>query len=231
MSLDTAQAMAHILVVDDDRRLRELLRKYLVDNGYRVTMAEDSQDARAKMQGLMFDLMIVDVMMPGETGVELTTAIRSGNNRVPILMLTARGEPEDRIEGLEAGADDYLPKPFEPKELLLRVNSILRRAGRAVSGPAVVRFGMFEFDVEKGRLNRGGADVRLTPGETAMLRALARNAGMTISRAELSGGLDDGIGRAVDVQINRLRRKIEEDPSLPRHLQTVRGEGYVLWSD
>ena len=219
----------HILVVDDDNRLRALLRKYLMENGYRVTTATDAGDARARMKGLIFDLLVLDVMMPGEGGFEFTRSLRGGRNPLPILMLTARGESEDRIHGLESGADDYLVKPFEPKELLLRINSILRRARTA--RPVVVRFGEFTFDVEKGRLSRNGEAVHLTSGEATLLKALARSPGETVNRTELDTGSADGQGRAVDVQITRLRRKIEAEPRLPRYLQTVRGEGYVLWAD
>ncbi len=220
----------HILVVDDDTRLRGLLRKYLMENGYRVTTATDAGDARAKMAGLLFDLLVLDVMMPGESGVEFTRALRAGRVSLPILILTARGESEDRIRGLEAGADDYLAKPFEPKELLLRINSILRRA-RTAARPVVVRFGEYIFEIEKGRLRRGNEVVHLTSSEVTLLKALARNPGKTVGRIELDTGSVDGQGRAVDVQITRLRRKIEDEPRLPRYLQTVRGEGYVLWAE
>ncbi len=220
----------HILVVDDDRRLRDLLRKYLSDHGYMVTTAGDVAAARAQMAGLRFDLMVLDVMMPGESGLDYARSLRNAGHDLPILMLTARGEADERIEGLEAGVDDYLPKPFEPKELLLRIASILRRA--AVRGrDSAVRFGAMRFDLQSGRLERDGAVIRLTAREIAMLQILARKAGRTVSRAELSAGDDDGMGRAVDVQITRLRRKIEDDPKMPRYLQTVRGEGYVLWVD
>jgi len=221
----------HILVVDDDRRLRELLRKYLMDQGYAITTAVDAAEARARMQGLVFDLMVLDVMMPNETGLELAAALRRNGNVIPILMLTARGEAEDRIRGLEMGADDYLPKPFEPKELLLRINSILRRAARRGGQAATVQFGDFEFDLQRGLLSRLGEAVHLTSGEAALLKQLAMRPGETISREDLGSGTDDGAGRAVDVQITRLRRKVEGDPRLPRYLQTVRGEGYVLWAD
>ncbi len=228
---DRPDVAGHVLVVDDDRRLRELLSQYLMDNGYRVTTAIDAEDARGKMQHFAFDLLVVDVMMPGESGVDFTDGIRKGRGRVPILMLTARGEPEDRIKGLEVGADDYLPKPFEPKELLLRIASILRRAGPDDAAPPVVRFGEFAFDMDKCQLSRNGEVVRLTTGETALLTALARKAGVVVSRSELGRGDHDSFGRAIDVQITRLRRKIEDNPRMPHHLQTVRGQGYVLWAD
>ncbi len=220
----------HILVVDDDRRLRDLLRKYLSDHGYMVSTAEDVAAARAQMTGLSFDLMVLDVMMPGESGLDYARSLREDGYDLPILMLTARAEAGERIEGLEAGVDDYLPKPFEPKELLLRIAAILKRSARRRRGNAVC-FGDMRFDPQSGRLERDGAVIRLTAREIAMLRVLARKAGRTVSRAELSAGDDDGLGRAVDVQITRLRRKIEDDPKMPRYLQTVRGEGYVLWVD
>ncbi|MEQ8968406.1 MAG: response regulator transcription factor [Azospirillaceae bacterium] len=223
----------HILVVDDDSRLRELLRKYLADNGFLVTTAIDAADARAKLAGLAFDLIILDVMMPGENGFDLTTAIKADGD-TPILLLTAMGEAEDRITGLERGADDYLPKPFEPRELLLRLNNVLRR-GAPAEAPArseAVRLGPFLFDPEREALTRGGAPIRLTGAEAKLLAVLARHAGRVLSREEL-GTLSRiaGNARTVDVQVTRLRRKIEPDPKLPRYLQTVRGEGYVLRPD
>ena len=218
----------HILVVDDDTRLRELLSKYLKENGYWVTAAADAAEARGKMAGLAFDLLIIDVMMPGESGVELTRSL-GASTRVPILMLTAMGEPRDRIAGLESGADDYLVKPFEPRELLLRIGKILRRVQRpAAEG---IGLGEYTFDVGRGELSLGGAPVYLTSGEIQLLRIFAESPGVTLSRAELgrlTGGARD---RSVDVQITRLRRRIESNPRAPRYLQTVRGEGYVLWPD
>lgn len=228
-------AQPHLLVVDDDARLLGLLRKFLSDNGFRVTTATDAAEARAKLEGLAFDLLILDLMLPGESGMALTRSLRQ-TSQVPILMLTAMGEPADRIAGLQSGADDYLAKPFEPQELLLRVNSILRRVNSAPVAPQpgagqVVRFGDFTFDLAKGELCQGATVVYLTSGEAGLLRALARTPGVTVSRAELtrqSGGIES---RAVDVQVTRLRRKIEADPKAPRYLQTVWGEGYVLWLD
>ena len=221
----------HILVVDDDNRLRELLRKFLSENGFRVATASDAADARAKLGGLAFDLIVLDLMMPGESGLDFARALRR-NSAVPILMLTAMGEAEDRITGLETGADDYLPKPFEPRELLLRIHAILRRAPAPAEPAAQVRLGDVTFDLERESLSRDGVPIRLTDVETALLRALAERAGDVLGRDELilrtgaSGG-----GRAVDVQVTRLRRKIEPDPKLPRYLQTVRGKGYVLRPD
>ena len=219
----------HILVVDDDTRLRELLRKYLMENGFRVTTARDATDARANLAGLDFDLLVLDVMMPGENGFELTRSIRCGSG-VPILLLTAMGEPEDRINGFERGADDYLVKPFEPRELVLRIQTILRRTETTVL--AEVRFGSRRFDVPRKQLLEGDRSIHLTTAEASLLRSLARNSGVTMSRdALIRDSRIVGNARTVDVQITRLRRKIEPDPRAPRYLQTVRGEGYVLVPD
>jgi two-component system phosphate regulon response regulator OmpR len=218
----------HLLVVDDDRRIRVLLSRFLFAEGYRVTTAESAADARAKLEGLRFDLLILEVMMPGETGFELARDLRSSSS-VPIIMLTARDEKKDRIEGLTLGADDYVGKPFEPKELALRIASILRRA-RPVTAPAVesVRFGDFRFHLARGELKRGEEVVRLTDRERDMLRLLAATPGETVPRQALAGN-GGAIGeRAVDVQVNRLRRKIEVDPANPLLVQTVRGIGYRL---
>jgi len=219
----------HILVVDDDRRLRELLRRYLSDNGFRVSTAGDAAEARRLLGGIAFDLIVLDVMMPGEDGLAFTRALRA-DSQVPILLLTARGEVEDRIEGLQRGADDYLTKPFEPRELLARVASILRRAAAPpVRAANTLRFGACQFDLDRGELTRDGALVRLTSQEGSLLRALAANPGVTLTREELirQSGIETN-ERAVDVQVTRLRRKIETDPRTPRFLQTVRGAGYVL---
>jgi two-component system, OmpR family, phosphate regulon response regulator OmpR len=218
----------HLLVVDDDRRIRVLLSRFLFAEGYRVTTAESAADARAKLEGLRFDLLILDVMMPGETGFELARDLRSSSS-VPIIMLTARDEKKDRIEGLTLGADDYVGKPFEPKELALRIANILRRA-LPVTAPAVesVRFGDFRFHLARGELKRGEEVVRLTDRERDMLRLLAATPGETVPRQALAGN-GGAIGeRAVDVQVNRLRRKIEVDPANPLLVQTVRGIGYRL---
>ena len=221
----------HILVVDDDRRLRALLRQYLAENGYLVTTAEHAADARARLAGLAFDLIVLDVMMPGENGLDLTESLRATSD-VPILLLTAMGEADDRVAGLERGADDYLAKPFEPRELLLRVAALLRRAGPPTMPARVVRFGAFVFDPARAELLRGGDPVRLTSGEAALMGVFAANPGLTLTRQTLSresrlGGNE----RAVDVHIARLRRKVEPDPKSPRYLQTVWGEGYVLRAD
>jgi two-component system, OmpR family, phosphate regulon response regulator OmpR len=218
----------HLLVVDDDRRIRALLLRFLVGEGYRVTTAESSRDARAKLESLNFDLLILDVMMPGENGFDFARAIRAGS-AVPILMLTARDEKESRIEGLEIGADDYLAKPFEPRELSLRVGSILRRARPPITPAAEsVRFGPFVFHLGRGELRRGEETIRLTDRERDMLRVLAANVGETVLRQALAGHGDGVSERTVDVQVNRLRRKVESDPANPLIVQTVRGLGYRL---
>ena len=217
----------HILVVDDDARLRQLLHRYLVQNGYLVTMAGDAVEAKARAQSMAFDLMVLDIMMPGQDGLSLTEELR-GESEVPILLLTARGAPEDRIRGLEAGADDYLPKPFEPRELLLRIATILRRV-HATRTDDIVRFGPFTFNRRSAELRRDDEAIHLTTGEISLLQALAAKPGRAISRAELGDkGVVAGSDRAVDVQMARLRRKIEDDPRQPRHILTMRGSGYVL---
>ncbi len=224
---------AHLLVVDDDKRIRDLLARYLADHGFRVTTAVDAASARAAMRGLAFDLAILDVMMPGESGLEFARWLKQ-QSPLPILMLTARAEPEDRIQGLETGVDDYLPKPFEPRELLLRINNVLRRARgtSAASGSGdELRMGPFTFHVGRGELRRDDETIRLTERERELLRQFAARAGAPIARHELAKEGGSAGERAVDVQINRLRRKIEKDPANPVYLQTVRGKGYVLHTD
>jgi two-component system phosphate regulon response regulator OmpR len=228
----------HILVVDDDRRLRDLIARYLGDQGYRVLTAVDAADARTKLKNLTFDLLVLDVMMPGETGLELTADLRTDSD-VPILLLTARSESEDRIVGFENGADDYLTKPFEPKELVLRIQSILKRTKPNREQPTqrrLVRFGEFLFELDRRRLFRGEEPVYLTEAETDLLSQLAIRAGEAVSREELSPSTVENAeegptSRLVDVQMTRLRRKIESDPRFPRYLQTVRGRGYLLQLD
>ncbi|QIB32762.1 response regulator [Ancylobacter pratisalsi] len=218
----------HLMIVDDDRRIRDLLSRFLSEHGYRVTTAESAGDARARMTGLTFDLLILDVMMPGESGFELARSVRVDSD-VPILMLTARSEPGDRIEGLEIGADDYLAKPFEPRELLLRIGNIIKRSATPPTQVIEnVRFGPFMFHLERGELTREGEPVRLTDRERDMLRVLSARPGDTVPRQALvAPGVAAG-DRAVDVQVNRLRRKIERDPANPAYVQTVRGVGYRL---
>ena len=223
---------AHILVVDDDVRLRALLSRYLAEQGFRVTAASHAAEARDKMRVVQPDLLVLDVMMPGETGLSLTGALRAERADVPILLLTARGAPEDRIAGFEAGADDYLAKPFEPYELVLRLRAMLRRRAPAPAlepqGP--VRLGPLEFDVVRGELAGPDGIVHLTGGESALLQVLARKPGEVLSREAIVETLqmDEAGERAIDVQVTRLRRKIEADPREPRFLHTVRGRGYVL---
>ena len=218
----------HLLVVDDDRRIRDLLSRFLAGEGYRVTTAETAADARAKLKSLSFDLLILDLMMPGESGFDLAKAIR-GSSSVPILMLTARDAAESRIKGLEIGADDYLSKPFEPRELSLRIGNILKRAQPAVTPPVEsVRFGPFVYHLARGELRRGEEIIRLTDRERDMLRVLGATPGETVPRLALAGNGGSVSERAVDVQVNRLRRKIERNPANPLFVQTVRGIGYRL---
>ncbi|MGQ0486026.1 MAG: response regulator [Hyphomicrobiales bacterium] len=223
---------AHILVVDDDRRIRELLKSYLAENGFRVTVAESAAAARQRMQGLAFDLMVLDIMMPGESGLALTQALRGNLAEVPILMLSALSDTGDKIAGLQAGSDDYLAKPFEPRELLLRIRNLLRRAAPAASEEeSDVRFGSFNFNLPRGELRRDGELIKLTSREKELLRLLARRPGRPVARSELAAPGAADSARNIDVQINRLRRKIESDPANPAYLQTIRGSGYALYLD
>ena len=227
----------HLLIVDDDARIRDLLRRYLNRSGFLTTLARDAAHARRLLEGLEFDLIVLDVMMPGEDGITLCRDLR---HRIgtPVLLLTARGETDDRIAGLEAGADDYLSKPFEPKELTLRINAILRRAPREETRPIPItslRLGALTYDIARAEIRDGEAPVRLTATESQLMRIFAARAGDAITRQELVEELSRSGGqvqeRAVDVQITRLRRKIEPDPKQPRYLQTVRGAGYMLSPD
>ncbi len=221
----------HLLVVDDDNRIRTLLSRFLASEGYRVTTAESAADARAKLDGLSFDLLVLDIMMPGETGFDLALSLRETSN-VPIIMLTARSETESRIKGLELGADDYVAKPFEPRELSLRIANVLKRqAPPILSRCETVQFGEFVFHLARGELLRSEERVHLTDREREMLRLLAEKPAATVPRLALAGPGVSVNDRAVDVQINRLRRKIERDPANPRYVQTVRGIGYRLMVD
>ncbi len=225
----------HVLIVDDDDRIRELLREFLTREGYRVSVAAHAGSARKLVELLDFDLLIVDVMMPGEDGLSLTRWVREQSS-VPVLILTARGAAGDRIEGLSTGADDYLPKPFEPQELLLRVAAILRRAGPRQTGPRRLSLGDYAFDLDRCELLKGEELIKLTEGEQQLMRALALKADQPVDRLELARGSNnhhdrDATLRAVDVQVTRLRKKIERDPRTPRYLQTVRGVGYMLAPD
>jgi two-component system, OmpR family, phosphate regulon response regulator OmpR len=231
--LSMSETEPHLLVVDDDARLRDLLRRYLADSGFRVTSVADAREARAQLATFTFDLVVLDVMMPGESGLDLTRALRS-ENTVPVLLLTAMAEPEDRVNGLEQGADDFLAKPFEPRELVLRIRNILQRrpAEEPMAPSPDIRFAGFRFDLGRNELFRGGDLVRLTAAETALLSSLAQRAPQAVSREELSQSTQfSGNVRNVDVQMTRLRRKVEPDPRNPRYLQTVRGTGYSLRPD
>ncbi|MDC0074175.1 response regulator [Alphaproteobacteria bacterium] len=220
----------HILVVDDDQRIRELLLRYLIDNRYYVTAAKSADEARLHMKNFIFDLLVIDIMMPGEDGLSLTKTIRKNTDQ-PILLLTARGEPEDRIAGLELGADDYLAKPFEPRELLLRIESIMRRKQNPIGLiPKTLLIGNVQFDFKRGELSKNGSLIKITSTELSLLRILAEKPEKTISRYDLcdAAGVNE---RSIDVQVTRLRKKIEPDPKSPRYLQTVWGEGYMLVPD
>ena len=228
---------AHLLIVDDDERIRTLLQKFLIRHGFWVSSARDAAHATRLLDGLDFDLIVLDVMMPGEDGISLTKSLRE-SRETPILLLTAKSEATDRIAGLEAGADDYLSKPFEPKELLLRINAILRRVPKpeeAEERPKVLHLGPVKYDVDRGEMWRGEEQVRLTATESALMRIFSSCPGEVLSRSQLVEDLGRDRGqaqeRAVDVQITRLRRKIESDPKQPRFLQTVRGAGYMLAVD
>jgi two-component system, OmpR family, phosphate regulon response regulator OmpR len=234
MSQTEGRDRRHLLIVDDDDRIRELLKQYLTRAGFRVTGAPGGSAARKLFETLDFDLAVFDVMMPGEDGFSLTKWLRSRGGRAaqtPVLMLTARGMAEDRIEGLKLGADDYLGKPFEPEELVLRIEAILRRAVAKPVPSGPVALGRCAFDIARAELTCDGAPVRLTEGEAALLRRLAETPHEPVDRLELARDTVDPSGRAVDVQVTRLRRKIESDPKTPRYLQTVRGVGYLLAPD
>lgn len=227
----------HLLIVDDDQRIRELLQKYLMRNGFMVSIARDAAQAKRLLKGLAFDLIVLDIMMPEQNGLSLTRELRETID-TPILLLTARNEVEDRISGLEAGADDYLPKPFEPKELLLRIHAILRRMPDVAppqDTPKMLSLGATRYDVQKGELWEGDTQIRLTSTELELMRIFSKNIGQALSRMELvtQMGREDGNSqdRAIDVQITRLRKKIETNPKEPRYLQTVRGSGYMLACD
>ena len=229
-AVNITPASPHILVVDDDTRLRELLRRFLVENGHRVSVARNAMEARRHLESLRFDLIVLDVMMPGENGFDFARALRQTSD-VPILMLTARGDAADRIEGLERGVDDYLAKPFEPRELLLRIATIMRRARPPLDTGTELKLGACRFNTERGELWRGDRHVRLTSSEVALLRILASQPGQPFSRSDLSQQCGSGLERSIDVQITRLRRKLEVDPKAPLYLQTVRGVGYMLVPD
>ncbi len=219
----------HLLVVDDDDRIRDLLKRYLSKNGFRVSTAADASEARRLMTGLTFDLLVLDVMMPGEDGFALTKSLRAVDD-VPIILLTAKGEPNDRIEGLSLGADDYLAKPFEPEELVLRIKSILKRQATRPRQHKI-RFGDFLFDLDRQMLEQAGERMHLTTGETALLTTLSNRAGRPVSRQNLAEQINAKSERAVDVQITRLRRKLEANPAQPEFLTTIRNRGYCLQAE
>lgn len=225
---------SHLLIVDDDTRIRSLLSQFLRTHGYRVTTAESAADARRNMESLSFDLVVLDVMMPGENGFQFAERLRQ-TSAVPILMLTALADVNDRIRGLEIGVDDYLPKPFDPRELLLRIGSILKRVAapppQDTSGPESVSFGRFRFHLARGELSDGPEIVRITDRERDMMRLLAEARGASVSREALAGPDSEANERTIDVQVNRLRRKVEKDPANPVYIQTVRGAGYRLVVD
>ncbi len=221
----------HILVVDDDRRIRELLKSYLLENDYRISTAASAVEARKQMEGIAFDLIVLDVMMPGESGLSFVSSMRAEQQHIPILMLSALSETTDRIAGLSSGSDDYLAKPFEPKELLLRLQSLLRRAGPKSIKQRKITFGDCQFDLVMGEFLRGGVAVKLTSREKDILRILAQKPGEAFSRLQLALTGAEENERSVDVQINRLRQKIELDSANPKYLQTMRGAGYALFID
>ncbi len=230
-TFDALDRPPHLLLVDDDDRIRDLLKRYLTQAGARVSAAPDAGAARKLLSAMDFDLLILDVMMPVEDGFSLAEAVRK-NSKVPIILLTARGMPEDRIKGLSIGADDYVPKPFEPAELTLRINAILRRTQTARGeAPDAINFGPYMFNSVRGELSREGEIVRLTEAEVALLRILAARPGEVVSREELAKRTGAGLERSVDVQVTRLRRKIDADSRAPIYLQTVRGVGYRLLVD
>ncbi len=223
----------HILVIDDDTRLRKLLHQYLSENGFMVSEAASPAEARVLMASFLFDILILDVMMPGENGYSFAKSLREKGNNIPILMLTAMGELQDRITGLESGVDDYLSKPFDPKELLLRINSILRRTLTAPvkEKQSIYKFGGCQYDLQRGELTQKGQFISLTSAENELLKVLTQKIGQEVTREELARIFETENERSIDVQVNRLRKKIEADPKNPRYLQTVRGKGYLLLPD
>ena len=220
----------HILVVDDDDRIRELIKEYLDNNNFYTTTAKDAEDAKNKIKLIKFDLIILDIMMPGQNGLDLTKEIKYSSDQ-PIILLTAMGESSDRISGLETGADDYLPKPFEPKELLLRIKNILKRIKKNNNFNPILRFGNIKVNLEKMLISSKKGEVKINSAEKSLLEKMVLSAGQIFQREEISKIVNLSKERAVDVMITRLRQKIEPDPKNPKYLQTVRGNGYVLWTD
>lgn len=220
----------HILIVDDDTKIRNLLAKFLENSGFFITTAQDTEEARLQISNFVFDIIVLDVMMPNETGVEFAQKLRKSKDETPIIMLTALGEVEDKIEGLESGADDYLPKPFSPKELLLRINSIIKRTQKQKQLQNICKFGEFKFDLEKLKLKKEDDSIYLTDTEAKILATFCKNINAVMSREDISELSDEIDERSVDVQITRLRKKIENSPRNPEFLQTIRGKGYILKS-
>ncbi len=220
----------HILVVDDDDRIRELIKEYLDNNNFYTTTAKDAEDAKNKIKLIKFDLIILDIMMPGQNGLDLTKEIKYSNDQ-PIILLTAMGESSDRISGLETGADDYLPKPFEPKELLLRIKNILKRIKKNNNFNPILKFGNIKVNLEKMLISSKKGEVKINSAEKSLLEKMVLSVGQIFQREEISKIVNLSKERAVDVMITRLRQKIEPDPKNPKYLQTVRGNGYVLWTD
>ena len=220
----------HILVVDDDDRIRELIKEYLDNNNFYTTTAKDAEDAKNKIKLIKFDLIILDIMMPGQNGLDLTKEIKYSSDQ-PIILLTAMGESSDRISGLETGADDYLPKPFEPKELLLRIKNILKRIKKNKNFNPILRFGNIKVNLEKMLISSKKGEVKINSAEKSLLEKMVLSVGQIFQREEISKIVNLSKERAVDVMITRLRQKIEPDPKNPKYLQTVRGNGYVLWTD
>ena len=220
----------HILIVDDDDRIRELIKEYLENNDFYITTAKHAEDAKNEIKLIKFDLIILDIMMPGQNGLDLTKEIKSTSDQ-PIILLTAMGETSDRVFGLETGADDYLPKPFEPKELLLRIKNILKRIKKNKNLNPILKFGDIKVDLEKMSIVSKKGEAKLNAAEKSLLEKMVLSAGQIFQRDQISKIVKLSKERAVDVMITRLRQKIEPDPKNPKYLQTVRGNGYVLWTD
>ena len=223
------EILAHILVVDDDEGIRSLVKRYLNENNFLVTTAKNAEDATEKIEVINFDMIILDIMMPGKSGLQF---IHDNKNKIttPIILLTAKGTADERVEGLEIGADDYLPKPFEPKELLLRVKNILKKT-KEIDLKRVVKFSNIEIDLNKLMILKNGKEFKINSTEKIILEKMINNPGKTLSRIDIGKLINIDKERSVDVIITRLRKKIEIDPKNPKFLQTLRGSGYVLWID
>ena len=219
--------IAHILVVDDDDDIRSLVKKYLYDNNFLITTAENAEDAKKKIELIKFDLIILDIMMPGKSGLEFISENKK-KLQTPIILLTAKGEPNERIEGLEMGADDYLPKPFEPKELILRIKNILDKT-KSITQKRIIEFDKIKIDLNKLMIKKNNKDYKINNTEKLILEKMINNPGKTFSRENIGSLINLDKERSIDVIITRLRKKIEDDPKNPKFLQTIRGAGYVLW--